>query len=42
VLSDDVVGMSVQTSYALYVSQAKASNSPHGLCGILLAASQME
>jgi len=42
VLSDSVTGMSVQNTYALYVSQAKLTNSPHGLCGILLAASAME
>ena len=42
VLADSVTGMSVQASYALYVSQPRLKNSPHGLCGILLAASVME
>jgi unsaturated rhamnogalacturonyl hydrolase len=37
-----VQGMGVQTSYAGYVSQATLSNSPHGLCAILLAAAEME
>ncbi len=37
-----VQGMGVQTSYAGYVNQARLSNSSHGLCAILLAASEME
>ena len=37
-----VQGMGVQTSYAGYVDQTALSNSPHGLCAILLAASEME
>jgi unsaturated rhamnogalacturonyl hydrolase len=37
-----VQGMGVQTSYAGYVNQSALSNSPHGLCAILLAASEME
>ena len=38
-----VQGMGVQTSYAGYVNQTPTlSNSPHGLCAILLAASEME
>lgn len=37
-----VQGMGVQTNYAGYVNQKVLSNSPHGLCGILLAASEME
>ena len=37
-----VQGMGVQTSYAGYINQATLSNSPHGLCAILLAASEME
>jgi unsaturated rhamnogalacturonyl hydrolase len=37
-----VQGMGVQTSYAGYVNQTALSNSPHGLCAILLAASEME
>jgi unsaturated rhamnogalacturonyl hydrolase len=41
-ITDAVVGVSVQTSYAGYINQATASNSSHGLCAILLAASEME
>jgi unsaturated rhamnogalacturonyl hydrolase len=37
-----VQGMSVQTSYSGYINQTALSNSPHGLCAILLAASEME
>ena len=37
-----VQGMGVQTSYAGYVDQTELANSPHGLCAILLAASEME
>ena len=37
-----VQGMGVQTDYAGYLNQTKLSNSPHGLCAILLAASEME
>jgi len=37
-----VQGMGVQTDYAGYVNQATLSDSPHGLCAILLAASEME
>jgi unsaturated rhamnogalacturonyl hydrolase len=37
-----VQGMGVQTSYSGYINQSTLSNSPHGLCAILLAASEME
>jgi unsaturated rhamnogalacturonyl hydrolase len=37
-----VQGMGVQTNYAGYIAQTALSNSPHGLCAILLAASEME
>jgi unsaturated rhamnogalacturonyl hydrolase len=41
-ITDAVQGMGVEASYAGYVGHAKLSNSPHGLCAILLAASEME
>jgi hypothetical protein len=34
--------MGVEASYAGYVGHKTLSNSPHGLCAILLAASEME
>ena len=37
-----VQGMSVQTTYALYINQTALTDSPHGLCAILLAAAEME
>ena len=37
-----VQGMGVQNNYAGYVNQNRLSNSSHGLCAILLAASEME
>jgi unsaturated rhamnogalacturonyl hydrolase len=37
-----VQGMSVQDNYAGYVGQSRLTNSPHGLCVILLAAAEME
>lgn len=37
-----VQGMGVQTNYAGYINQTTLANSPHGLCAILLAASEME
>jgi len=37
-----VQGMGVQTNYAGYINQTSLANSPHGLCAILLAASEME
>lgn len=37
-----VQGMGVQNDYAGYVNQLTLSNSSHGLCAILLAASEME
>jgi unsaturated rhamnogalacturonyl hydrolase len=42
VFTDTVQGMGVQKDYAGYVSKRRLSNSPHGLCAIQLAASQME
>ena len=41
-ITDTVVGLSVLASYADYINQATASNSPHGLCAVMLAASEME
>jgi unsaturated rhamnogalacturonyl hydrolase len=41
-ITDAVEGMGVEASYAGYVGHKKLSNSPHGLCAILLAASEME
>ncbi len=35
-------GMGIQTSYAGYVNKARLTDSTHGLCAILLAASRME
>jgi hypothetical protein len=38
-----VQGMGVQNNYAGYINQLPTlSNSPHGLCAILLAAAVME
>jgi unsaturated rhamnogalacturonyl hydrolase len=37
-----VGGLSVQNDYAGYVNQSTVSNSSQGLCGILLAAAEME
>ena len=37
-----VQGLGVQTNYSGYINQATLSNSPQGLCGILLAAAEME
>jgi len=42
VVSDAVEGMGVQVNYANYVNKKRLQNSPHGLCAILMAASQME
>ena len=42
VVSDAVEGMGVQPDYAGYVSKRRLQNSPHGLCAILIAASEME
>jgi unsaturated rhamnogalacturonyl hydrolase len=41
-ITDTVVGLSVLGSYAEYINQSTASNSPHGLCGAMLAAAEME
>lgn len=42
VISDAVEGMGVQVSYANYVNKKRLQNSPHGLCAILMAGSEME
>jgi unsaturated rhamnogalacturonyl hydrolase len=42
VVSDAVEGMGVQVNYANYVNKRRLQNSPHGLCSILMAGSQME
>ncbi len=41
-ITDAVGGLSVQNNYAGYVNQTTVSNSSQGLCGILLAAAEME
>jgi len=41
-ITDAVQGVSVSSTYAAYINQTTLSNSSHGLCGILLAASEME
>jgi unsaturated rhamnogalacturonyl hydrolase len=42
VITNAVQGMGVQNNYGAYVNQARLSNSGHGLCGVLMAGSQME
>ncbi|RPI25087.1 MAG: glycoside hydrolase family 88 protein [Acidobacteria bacterium] len=42
IISDAVEGMGVQTNYANYLNKKRLQNSAHGLCAILLAASEME
>jgi unsaturated rhamnogalacturonyl hydrolase len=42
VISEAVRGMGIQTAYGGYVGQPRLENSTHGLCAILMAASQME
>jgi unsaturated rhamnogalacturonyl hydrolase len=42
VLTDAVQGMGVQADYENYVNKQRLHNSPHGLCAVLLAATQME
>ena len=42
VITNAVQGMGVQNNYAAYVNQTRLSNSGHGLCGVLMAGSQME
>ncbi|MCC6876781.1 MAG: glycoside hydrolase family 88 protein [Sandaracinaceae bacterium] len=37
-----VQGMGIQNDYANYVNKPRLTNSSHGLCGVLMAASQME
>jgi hypothetical protein len=34
--------MGIQNDYASYVNKTRLTNSPHGLCGVSMAASQME
>jgi len=41
VITGAVEGMSVQTDLAGYLGRKRLSNSPHGLCGVLLAATAM-
>jgi unsaturated rhamnogalacturonyl hydrolase len=41
-ITSAVQGMGVQDNYANYVNKMVLSNSAHGLCAILLAASEME
>jgi rhamnogalacturonyl hydrolase YesR len=41
-ITDAVQGVSVGNNYAAYINQTTLSNSSHGLCAILLAASEME
>jgi unsaturated rhamnogalacturonyl hydrolase len=41
-ITDAVPGLSVQGNYAGYVSPTPVSNSSQGLCGVLLAAAEME
>ncbi len=42
VIEDTVEGMSVQKGLAGYLARKRLANAPHGLCGMLLAASAME
>jgi rhamnogalacturonyl hydrolase YesR/pectate lyase len=42
VITDTVEGTSVQKDLAGYLSRRRLTNAPHGLCGMLLAASAME
>jgi len=42
IISDAVEGMGAQVSYANYVNKKRLQNSPHGLCAILMAGSEME
>lgn len=37
-----VQGMGIQNDYASYVNKMRLTNSPHGLCAVLMASSQME
>jgi unsaturated rhamnogalacturonyl hydrolase len=41
-ITDAVPGLSVQANYAGYISPTPVSNSSQGLCGVLLAAAEME
>jgi unsaturated rhamnogalacturonyl hydrolase len=41
-ITDAVPGLSVQANYSGYVSPTPVSNSSQGLCGVLLAAAEME
>jgi unsaturated rhamnogalacturonyl hydrolase len=42
IINNAVPGLGVQSTYAAYVAPTPASNTSHGLCAILLAASVME
>ncbi|MFI5197501.1 MAG: glycoside hydrolase family 105 protein [Thermoanaerobaculia bacterium] len=42
VVEGTVEGISVQKDFAGYVGRRRLANSPHGLCGLLLASSAME
>ncbi|MFB3903928.1 MAG: glycoside hydrolase family 105 protein [Acidobacteriota bacterium] len=42
VVSDAVEGMGAQVNYANYVNKKRLQNSPHGLCAIMMAGSEME
>ena len=42
VIRGAVQGMGVQENYAAYLNQMTLSNSPHGLCAILLASAEMD
>ena len=42
VITDAVEGMGVQVDYNAYIGKQTLRNSTHGLCAVLLAASQME
>jgi len=42
VIEDTVEGTSVQKDLAGYLARKRLTNAPHGLCGVLLAASAME
>lgn len=41
-ITDAVEGMGIQDTYEGYISKERLENSPHGLCAILMAASEME
>lgn len=41
-ITDVVEGMGIQPTYDGYINKERLENSPHGLCAILMAASEME